>query len=169
MINSKALGVYAFDKDGNLYQKTSNGDSSRFSKYYSERLNKAISSDKEIQIIVSKSFIDKKGEEKNVDKVAGGGVTQAKRNKETKEFESVTITISGNDYIGLKDKNNNPLIDKAEDILAHELVGHAIPMIVGSDTGNAVENENKVRAEVKVNNQTKESPLREEEPNHKEF
>src|SRR5690606_1717811 len=44
MINSKALGVYAFDKDGNLYQKKSNGDSSRFSKYYSERLNKAISS-----------------------------------------------------------------------------------------------------------------------------
>lgn len=31
--------------------------------------------------------------------------------------------------------------------LMHELVGHAIPRLVGGDTGNAVDNENKVRRE----------------------
>jgi hypothetical protein len=31
--------------------------------------------------------------------------------------------------------------------LMHELVGHAIPRLVGRDTGNAVEDENKVRRE----------------------
>jgi hypothetical protein len=40
-------------------------------------------------------------------------------------------------------------------------VGHAIPHIVGSDTGNAVENENKVHRDCHV-------PEREAEPNHLE-
>lgn len=33
----------------------------------------------------------------------------------------------------------------------HELVGHAIPRMAGSDTGNAISNENKVRSEIKKN------------------
>ena len=33
------------------------------------------------------------------------------------------------------------------EILMHELVGHAIPNIVGRDSGNAVDNENRVGAE----------------------
>jgi hypothetical protein len=41
------------------------------------------------------------------------------------------------------------------------LLGHAIPHIVGSDTGNAIENENKAK---KQSNE----PLREAEPLHLE-
>ena len=44
----------------------------------------------------------------------------------------------------------------------HELVGHAIPRMIGSDTGNAVSNENKVRAQVPP------AYLRESDPSHKE-
>ena len=51
--------------------------------------------------------------------------------------------------------------DDASDILAHELVGHAIPHITQTDTGNAVDNENKVRKE-------QGSPERAKEPTHKE-
>jgi hypothetical protein len=49
----------------------------------------------------------------------------------------------------------------ADAILMHELVGHDIPRMVGSDTGNAVLNENKVRRENGM-------PLRPLDPDHKE-
>lgn len=46
----------------------------------------------------------------------------------------------------------------------HELLGHAIPFILGSDTGNAVDNENKARVQLAFGlNQE-----RKQDPNHKE-
>ena len=59
------------------------------------------------------------------------------------------------------DTNGNPLKDDAKKILGHELVGHAIPATVGTDTGNAVENENRIRKDLK-------EPLREAEVDHDE-
>jgi hypothetical protein len=56
------------------------------------------------------------------------------------------------------------LYDKPEDILAHELVGHAIPHIVGSDTGNALSNGNKVRSELGKDHDQQREP----EPSHTE-
>lgn len=46
--------------------------------------------------------------------------------------------MSGKSFDKLEDRNGNPLKDDAADILMHELVGHAIPDIVGTDTGNAL-------------------------------
>lgn len=51
-------------------------------------------------------------------------------------------------YNGLRDSEGMSIRDEAKDILGHELVGHAIPRMVGSDTGNAVDNENKIRREL---------------------
>lgn len=56
MINSLAVGVYRFDKGGSLTQAQSAGDSSRFSSYYSERLNQAIASDKTINIQAGNTY-----------------------------------------------------------------------------------------------------------------
>jgi hypothetical protein len=56
---------------------------------------------------------------------------------------------------------DQPIGDAPADILAHELVGHAIPMTLGGDTGNAVDNENKVRSEDGES-------LRKPEPNYDE-
>ena len=106
---------------------------------------------------------------KDVDKDAGGGVTQNIDQGimfQSRKGGDQFVSISGNENTKLKDTKGNPLVDKAADILAHELVGHVIPHILGSDTGNAVENENKVRAEVKSKNSKKPSPLRKAEPNH---
>ncbi|MCY1292219.1 hypothetical protein D9M68_509740 [compost metagenome] len=50
--------------------------------------------------------------------------------------------------MNIKDERGGPLRDDAADILAHELVGHAIPRIIGGGTGNAISNENKVREQV---------------------
>ena len=69
------------------------------------------------------------------------------------------IVVSGKPYNGLKDCDGNKLVDTPNYILAHELVGHAIPMLIGGSNneggtltkpinGNAIDNENKVRKEV---------------------
>ncbi len=175
MINSKALGLYAFDKSGKLYQVRSTGDATRYSKYYADRLNAAIKDNNTIEIgigkvvdlpnIKSDGTLDKKSplmKNYDVDKQAGGGVTVGTKGTDQ------AIFISGNENKNIKDTKGNQLEDKPADILAHELVGHAIPKIVGSDTGNAVDNENKVRKEVKTKGQTGPSPLRKSEPKHNE-
>ena len=51
----------------------------------------------------------------------------------------------------MKDSNGKNLDDGPNYILAHELVGHAIPWSVKPDSGNAVKNENKIRIETNSN------------------
>lgn len=63
------------------------------------------------------------------------------------------------------DTNGNALRDEPADILAHELVGHGIPELGITDTGNAVENENKVRSQLG----TGRDQLRAAEPSHAEW
>ena len=43
------------------------------------------------------------------------------------------------------------------EVLIHEIVGHAAPAIAGSETGNAVENENIVRKELNLQEREKEA------------
>ncbi|MDR1876029.1 MAG: RHS repeat-associated core domain-containing protein [Flavobacteriaceae bacterium] len=181
MINSKALGSYAFDKNGKLYQVKSTGDATKYSKYYADRLNAAIKDDQTIEIrigtkinIPSIQSNGKGGRElkagggttsTDVDVDYGGGVTYSINGG---KGDNVLVYISGNENKNLEDENGNQLEDKPADILAHELVGHAIPYTVGTDTGNAVDNENKVRKEIKTTKQTEASPLRKSEPTHNE-
>ena len=167
MINNKALGAFAFDKSGKLYLAKTSGNGSKLSAYYRDKLVSAIDDKQKINISIEQTYTIN-GKVKDVDKDSGGGVTI----KDTKtEIDHITgnktitkeadVVISGHEYVGLKGTNGNPIKDDSSDILVHELVGHAIPFITNSDTGNAVDNENKVR------NQTGE-PERAEEPTHLE-
>ena len=61
---------------------------------------------------------------------------------------TVAVTISGLPYEGLVDTKGRALRFSPMHILMHELVGHAIPRVAGSDSGNAIQNENKVRQEM---------------------
>ncbi len=81
---------------------------------------------------------------------AGGGVTVKSVLKLNKEIvgKEADVIISGNPLEGLKDTNGNPLKYDSMDILLHELLGHAIPYIVKSDTGDAIDNENKARDQI---------------------
>jgi RHS repeat-associated protein len=166
MINSKALGTFAFNKTGHLYLANAGGDSSKFSSYYSKQLVAAINDADKINISIGQNF-QEKGKTKSVDNDAGGGVTSKKTitSTDTNGTKTVSkeadITVSGNPLVGLKDKSGNALTDNPADILAHELVGHAIPFVTKTDTGNAVDNENKVRKDTN-------SPERAPEANHKE-
>ncbi len=146
MINSLARGIFGIDKNGYLYLKSKNGKEG-YSEYYRDKLCEAIKSKDNIFIIISQKYTTTNSDGtkniKDVDLDASGGVTQ----KLSKENSSL-ITISGHSYNGLRDSEGMSIRDEAKDILGHELVGHAIPRMVGSDTGNAVDNENKIRREL---------------------
>jgi RHS repeat-associated protein len=158
MINSKALGTFAFNKSGKLYLANAGGDSTKFSKYYQTQLVAAINAKEKINISIGQTYHDK-GVTKDVDKDAGGGVTL--KNTYASGKKDADVVISGNANTNLQDVNGNALTDNPADILAHELVGHAIPHITKPDTGNAVDNENKVRTD-------QNTPARKKEPTHNE-
>ena len=169
-INSLAAGTFGINKSGNLYLIKKDGLSG-FSTEYRDRLISAIDDKKNaINISKSNSFSDK-GVTKNIDKDEGGGVTIPKTmtttvTKDGKENVTTTkeadVIISGNKNEGLKDTKGNDLPDTPAQILMHELVGHAIPFTEGTNTGNAIDNENKVRIQLKEG----QNQERAKDPNH---
>jgi RHS repeat-associated protein len=159
MINSRAVGTFAFDNDGKLYQANAKGDATKYSQYYSDKLVEGISSDKKITITIAEKF-SYGGKQYDTDKDWGGGATAGGKGTNQSTW------ISGNENKNVKDTEGGQLRDKPADILAHELVGHAIPKAVSSDTGNAVTNENKVRQGYIEKDQIGKSKIRASEPGH---
>ncbi|KLD77066.1 hypothetical protein Y886_17790 [Xanthomonas hyacinthi DSM 19077] len=142
MVNSVVVGVYKFDKSGSLQQVQSTGDTSRFSQHYSDRLNQAISSDKTINVQIADTYKNAvTGENIQVQ----GGLTQALGNG----LSDQNVVVTGQSYTGdMQTSTGAPLTQTPSTILMHEMVGHAIPGAVGSETGNAVSNENNVRIQL---------------------
>ncbi|WP_081754346.1 RHS repeat-associated core domain-containing protein [Catenovulum agarivorans] len=144
MINSLSSTQFKFDSNNKL-QAVPNSQNSSGSKYYASRISDGISSKKTIGIAV-----EQKIGSVDIDKHKGGGAT----------FDGNTgdqvVVVSGNSNTYQNGFKNSP-----EETLAHELVGHAIPSVAGGDSGNAVDNTNKIRTEVGL-------PLRPKEPNHVE-
>lgn len=156
MVNSLAVGVYRVDSQGALQQVQASGDTSRFSSYYSGRLNQAIASENTINVSIGSTYTHPQtGEAIQVN----GGLTQALGSG----LSDQNVMVSGQSYTGdIKTSTGSPLTESPSMTLMHELVGHAIPGAVGSDTGNAVSNENKVRIEIP------DVDLRQREPDHVE-
>ncbi len=158
MINAKALGTFAFKQNGELYLKSNKGNGSKYSEYYRDRLVEAIKDKDLIVISKSETFIDDEGKTQKTDdpvKGGGGGVTIIQEFKTTDIKTGVTnsekvaeVTISGNaNSKDIQDPKGNIITVSPEEILMHELVGHAIPFTVKTDTGNAVKNDNKARSQ----------------------
>lgn len=159
MINSKALGTFGFDKNGELYLKSASGDASKFSTYYRDRLVEAINETNNLIVIdIDQTYLDPADKkQKDVDVVDGGGATltetqppyfDSKSNKPVKSRVVSSVIISGNANIkDIKDVNGNVIKVEANETLMHELVAHAIPSTTTSDTGNGVDNDNKARAQ----------------------
>lgn len=168
MINSKAAGTFAIDdKTGKLYLVKKEGSANK-STYYRDKLVAAIKDKEVITVSSGLNYTNPEtGKKENIDLDAGGGttlkstttVTDPKTGKKSVSKEAHIVT-SGHASV-VSDAQGKPLKASASDILLHEFTGHAIPHIVGKDTGNAVDNENKARTQLKV-------PLREKEPDHKE-
>jgi RHS repeat-associated protein len=163
-INARAAGTgfrYAFTgKDNHLTRQFESGSrgmtGSRLgtSSYYSRRLDQAIRSDKSITIKVQQTIPDEGGKPIDIDSRFGGGVTLPEAGG------NATVYITGNSVRGAA-AGGKPMTLEAPGILGHELLGHAIPRIVGRDTGNAIDDENKMRREAGL-------PLRPADPNHEE-
>ena len=153
LINSRSSGTFAINSKGQLYEVSSKGGSG--SSYYTQKLVDGIKTSNTINISIGQTVTDKTGKILDVDKDKGGGATtdktttytDPKTGKVVKEEKEADVVISGNPNPNIKDSNGQPLKDDPADILAHEIVGHAVPFTVKSDTGNAVDDENKVRAQ----------------------
>jgi RHS repeat-associated protein len=169
MINHLSVEQYTTDKKGNL--KVVEGKTNKKgSQYYSDMLSLGIKDDDLISIEIStkdkvvQPVYDKNGE---IDKTPIG---KTKTVDMSDSGEGVTFGGSGKDQLVLisgkghdgraKDLNGKNIKYEAGDVLLHELVGHAIPHVLGTKgTGSAIGNENKARKELG-------KPLRKEENGH---
>lgn len=151
-INSLTNGEFTINKNGFLVAPSTYSDVG--SSYYTSMLSTAIKSNNTINIFVGNA-IWANDEYKSLENYGEGATIPLNYKGDMK------IVVSGNSYNGLKDDNGNKMIDTPNYILAHELVGHAIPMLIGgtiNDNGiltrpinsNAIDNENKVRKETRV-------------------
>ncbi|MBC7938028.1 MAG: RHS repeat-associated core domain-containing protein [Rhizobacter sp.] len=170
LVNSLSRTQYKFDDAGKLVADKTAKVNEKGSATYSKAIDKAIDNHKKtISIEIGQTFIDK-GAVKSVDKDAGGGVTSTPATKavgpmvdtRNKVAGDPTVIISGNPNYNIAGQKPFSVVpDGPALILMHELIGHAIPIIMGIFNGNAITNENKVRTELKVG-------LRKEDPEHLE-
>ncbi len=175
-INKYTLGEYKFDENNELKQISQEkgffarllGDEG--SSEYSKKLNEAIASEGEITLDINDEKKVDSGyrrkvdgsivyTERNVMDWYGGGVTTEVIPEQLSAVIVSSEKMPDNIANKIKDKNNNILSVDMADTLMHELVGHAIPQIVDYGMGNAIENENRIRSELKL-------PLRQSDVNH---
>lgn len=142
LISQKSSKAFEFGNDGKLQQLDGMNPHGGKSKFYTTRLNEAISSDKKVFVVGMKEF-------KGIDMVDEGGITQSSPDGDA------AVIVSG---MAAKLDTMSAPVDPAT-VLAHELVGHAIPLVVGGGSGNAVKEDNIVR---KQNG----DPKRPAEPDH---
>lgn len=154
MINQFASKIFAFNQNNQL-QMIGNGKGSG-SSYYSSQLEKAIGSKNITYIRLADTTYDSDMMQDVSIMNYGGAATVS-----FGDGSAHLVTI-GKEFTSVGAQGGGVLDANASGALMHELVGHAIPRMIGTDTGNAVSNENKVRAQVPP------AYLREPEPFHKE-
>ena len=126
------------DKDAGINEKGS--------AHYSDRLDATIYKEGKLTIMVSDTYTATKGNASQTFDVRkyGGGLTDSKTDK-----TNVKTVVSKEGHI-VHDTQGNEVKKPAGEVLIHEIVGHAAPAIVGTETGNAVKNENIVRRELNL-------------------
>jgi RHS repeat-associated protein len=148
-INELAKGKFSFDANNKLRMESAEGSGSS---HYQSRLVEAINSPERIALLIADKY-----QGFDVDERAHGGLNAGIRGG------NQIVVISGNANPKAIDASGNSFTESPADILVHELVGHAIPKIVGKDTGNAVASSNKVYAQVPGKR------IRQAESNHLEW
>ena len=145
---------YKVDKNGYLCADNV-AKNKKGSAHYSKRLDAIIAEkEKKLTILISDKYTTPDGKTKDVEKKYGGGLTN------TTNKADVKTVVTGKDHI-VHDTNGNEVKKSGGEVLIHEIVGHAAPALVGTETGNAVDNENIVRKELNL-------PEREKEERHYE-
>ena len=156
MINSFSKTQYKIDEKGFMYADGSIAKNEKGSTHYSERLDAIISAEGKLTIMIADKYTATNGRTSktfDVNKM-GGGLTDATVKTNVKTL------VSEKGHM-VHDSEGNKIKKTSAEVLIHEIVGHAAPAIVGTETGNAVKNENIVRKELNL-------PERADEENHKE-
>lgn len=154
MINALTTKTFTFNHDNKL--EVTNAPTRAGSAYYTSRLEQAIESKNVAYIRLGDTVHDHtQGADVNVSDFGGAATTSYP------DGSSHLITI-GSNITDSQAEGGGFTQSTQGTALMHELVGHAIPRMVGSDTGNAVQNENKTR------NQINNMPLRAAQFNHRE-
>ncbi|GGL65139.1 hypothetical protein GCM10009091_53920 [Pseudomonas brenneri] len=154
MINSYASKTFGFNSSNRLEVIGANNRSGG-SEHYSARLEQAISSKNSIYIKLGSTLFDhEQGRDVNISELGGAATTSYRDG-------SANLITVGKEMTSYSAKDGGTISPDQGAGLMHEMVGHAIPRMVGSETGNAVSNENTVRTEMKM-------PLRAPDRNHKE-
>ncbi|QRY80304.1 RHS domain-containing protein [Pseudomonas sp. PDNC002] len=141
MINSISFGRFMFSKNNRL--QIVPGSGGKFgSAYYSQRLISGIASAGVISISLGGVVALPGGRQESVSDYFGGGVTvgpiKGGEQRVTVSENGTAVEAAGGGYIPYSQSES----------LMHELVGHAIPRLVGGGSGDGVVNENKVRVQL---------------------
>jgi len=148
-INSLAKGTYAINAKGELVRT---GGADGGSAYYAQRLDAAIGSSKTIDVGFKQTItVDDHGvtREQDIDALGGGTTVH--------QSYGAASMITGHDA-QMQKANGQMTTMKPNEILMHELLGHSIPIVAGSDSGNAIVNENKARAQIPELDQRRVAP-----------
>ena len=151
-INSQSRDKYAVDNHGHLVNTGQHNHGG--SATYSRKVDAAIGSSKVLTLSVGTQYKDSNGQMQNIEH-AGGAATEVYADG------SMHTVVSDRAFNGLKDTSGHSLTDTQNFKTMHEIVGHAAPAMGSPGSGNAVVNENVVRAELH-------GPLRAAEPDHSE-
>ena len=153
-INRLAQGIFDVDKNGYLYLKKKT-NTQGFSSYYTKKINGMINSKNCTVTIYIGETAKYKSEDKGKIKILsvgeyGEGISVPwpfTYENSKKIYNDVTVTISDKQH-KVPSYKGKMIHQYPQDILCHELVGHATPKVLGRDTGYAIENENKVWKEL---------------------
>jgi len=143
-INQHSYVQFTCDKNNKVVPNFVVKPNDNGSKYYSDRIIQAIDSDKNITLYKTNEVRTEKVEKESVDK-RGGGVT-GRIYDSNNNVVRADVILSGNPstIVGMDGNKKNYSV---ADIVLHELLGHAIPNILGENC-NATNEENIARYEI---------------------
>jgi hypothetical protein len=101
-----------------------------------------ISSPTQVALDISPTYTEESGTVTPVDGTPGSGITDPRANGD------VYTAILGSNNLSTRDVNGKTIGATPREILMHEIVGHVAPIMLGCDTGDAVSNESKTRAQI---------------------
>ena len=153
LINKYSYYKYKIDQNNHLVRDGNKKNKGNTSKKYSSVIDAAINNHSKTIVInisdkATKLFSDGSMQIDGYDvEIEGGGGT-------TSNFSNTLkiITITGrNSIYDIPMKNDTTHKYTPEEILMHELVGHAIPLLLNKTGGSAIFNENAIREELGLN------------------
>jgi hypothetical protein len=152
MINLVSADKFTINDDGILMRDGNKKNDSNIQSGGSQAFSKALQSGMEkgftITLQLGEDYLTQ-GVKKDVYNDANGGVTSVQYTDSTK------TTPTGNSTVTLSPKggsiqleNGTSRAERLDEVMIHEIVGHAIPAATKTK-GNAVANENQIRAEMR--------------------